>query len=685
MTGANTYTGGTTVNTGGVLQIGNGGTAGSIVGNVTDNGALAFNRYDATTFVGAVSGTGSLALLGPGTLTLTGANTYTGGTTVSSGTLVGNTTSLQGAIIDNGALEFAQTNNGTFAGVISGAGSLAKTGPGTLILTGTSAIRGPTIVRAGRMSVQGVLGTSGLTVATGATLGGSGAVIGNVLISDGGTISPGNSPGALTVAGNVTLAAGSTYAADIDGRGYSVAGGAGSYDRIGVTNNFTAGGLVAPILRGISGSATNSFTPVLGDAFTIVTAGTVAGTFSGLIQPTSGLADNQRLDVLYGPNAISLVVTPASYGLLAQSSHWIANAAASAAALDRVRHAAGSNSAVDQPLFAGLYGLNGTQLASAFQQLSGEVYADEILSNRMAQRSNFKTVLNNVGHDDPLSSAKSGQGASCENRTEWIEIVGDRDRVNGDTYALGFTDNRSGFVAGFNPWNSCNNQVGLAIGYVKGGLKSNGSSSAAYDSESVLFYGAHEYGKWSVRGAVGGSVTNWVTNRQAMVLIGGPTSAKSSQTVPSFGASLGSRYKLIAGPNYGIAVIAALQAETLRADVSQEAGIGANNLVVGAGQWSDAETKLGFDGNLHNDRFAASLATSWTHEIGSDMRTLRAVNLEGAAWDASGINPGRDGVEVDASLYFRPSASTQIKLGYAGFFGRQIVSDKASITAVFAW
>ena len=45
LTGANTYTGGTTISAG-TLQVGNGGTTGSIAGNVTDNGVLAFNRSD---------------------------------------------------------------------------------------------------------------------------------------------------------------------------------------------------------------------------------------------------------------------------------------------------------------------------------------------------------------------------------------------------------------------------------------------------------------------------------------------------------------------------------------------------------------------------------------------------------------------------------------------------------------
>ena len=86
LTGANTYSGGTTIASG-TLQLGNGGTSGSIVGNVTDNGALAFNRSDAATFSGLVSGTGSLAQIGTGTTILTANNTYTGGTTISAGTL----------------------------------------------------------------------------------------------------------------------------------------------------------------------------------------------------------------------------------------------------------------------------------------------------------------------------------------------------------------------------------------------------------------------------------------------------------------------------------------------------------------------------------------------------------------------------------------------------------------------
>ena len=87
LTGANTYSGGTTIASG-ILQLGNGGTTGSIVGDVTDNGTLAFNRSDTVTFPGVISGSGSLSQLGSGTTILTADSPYTGGTTVSAGTLV---------------------------------------------------------------------------------------------------------------------------------------------------------------------------------------------------------------------------------------------------------------------------------------------------------------------------------------------------------------------------------------------------------------------------------------------------------------------------------------------------------------------------------------------------------------------------------------------------------------------
>ena len=160
LTGTNTYTGTTTIS-GGTLQIGAGGTTGSIAGtSIVNNAALAFDRSNDLTYAGVVSGTGSVTKAGNGTLTLTGANTYTGTTTISGGTLQigsgGTTGSVAStSIVNNAALVFNRSNAVTYSGVISGTGSVIKAGSGTLTLSGSNTYTGDTAIQAGILQTTG--------------------------------------------------------------------------------------------------------------------------------------------------------------------------------------------------------------------------------------------------------------------------------------------------------------------------------------------------------------------------------------------------------------------------------------------------------------------------------------------------------------------------------------------------
>jgi autotransporter-associated beta strand protein len=147
LTGTNNYNGGTFIYAGTLT-----GNAQSLRGNILNDAALTFDQSGTGQFAGDISGVGSVTKLGDGNLTLSGINTYTGGTTISTGTLTGNTESLTGSIINNASLVFNQTtNDGIYAGLITGTGSLIKQGNRSLTLTNSNSYKGSTTISAGTL------------------------------------------------------------------------------------------------------------------------------------------------------------------------------------------------------------------------------------------------------------------------------------------------------------------------------------------------------------------------------------------------------------------------------------------------------------------------------------------------------------------------------------------------------
>jgi autotransporter-associated beta strand protein len=136
LTGANTYTGGTTLSAG-TLQIGSNSTTGSIVGNISNNGSLIFNRSDSIAFSGNISGSGSLTKEAAGTLSLSGTNTYTGRTVLTSGTIeLANVAALS----SNSILETGGSSSGGFTLKLGAVGNYAMD---SLDLKGIIIVNGP--------------------------------------------------------------------------------------------------------------------------------------------------------------------------------------------------------------------------------------------------------------------------------------------------------------------------------------------------------------------------------------------------------------------------------------------------------------------------------------------------------------------------------------------------------------
>ncbi|EIM0040640.1 fibronectin-binding autotransporter adhesin ShdA [Salmonella enterica] len=157
VTGANDYSGGTTIS-GGTLTADHADSLGT--GTIANNGVLQVGEGE---LKNTLSGTGSLVKIGTGELTLNGDNDYSGGTTIDDGVLIAdNADSLgTGAVANNDVL---QVGEGELKNTLSGTGSLVKIGTGELALNGDNDYSGGTTI------------DDGVLIADNADLLGTGAV-----------------------------------------------------------------------------------------------------------------------------------------------------------------------------------------------------------------------------------------------------------------------------------------------------------------------------------------------------------------------------------------------------------------------------------------------------------------------------------------------------------------------------
>jgi autotransporter-associated beta strand protein len=341
ITASNTYTGATTVS-GGILQLGDGNALNGSVTAIVDNAALVFANATDQTYSGAISGSGTLAKTGIATLTLSHSNTFSGDTQVQGGILkLSSNGAIAGSTLDyggyGGTLSFGTLTAGTFgglkgnqdlalandslaavtltvggnnqsttySGVLSGPGSLTKTGSGTLTLANANTFSGITTVSAGALALgnsnalqNSVLNCAGGTVSVG-TL--TSAVIGGLSGSQALALTNDNSqPVALTVGNNDT---GSAYAGTLTGSGSLTKIGTGTLTLSG-TNTFTGYTKIAGgVLYLNNAMALQNSTLDLGNYGGNISFGYLTGaTFGGL----QGGQDLTLINMVVNPVALTI-------------------------------------------------------------------------------------------------------------------------------------------------------------------------------------------------------------------------------------------------------------------------------------------------------------------------------------------------------------------------------------------
>ncbi|EAW1802074.1 fibronectin-binding autotransporter adhesin ShdA [Salmonella enterica subsp. enterica] len=244
VTGANDYSGGTTIS-GGTLIADHADSLGT--GAVANSGVLQVGEGE---LENTLSGTGSLVKTGTGELTLNGDNDYSGGTTISDGTLIADhADSLGTGAIDNSGV--LQVGEGELENTLFGSGSLVKTGTGELTLSGdNNTYFGDTTIAGGTLIAANVnaLGSGNIDNSGTLMLDANGAFeLANVTTHSGATTAL--AAGSTLDAGQFTQEDGSTLSIDL---------GAATDDAVITADSVTLGGTLN--VTGI-GSVTDSWTP----------------------------------------------------------------------------------------------------------------------------------------------------------------------------------------------------------------------------------------------------------------------------------------------------------------------------------------------------------------------------------------------------------------------------------------
>jgi len=462
LTGANTYTGNTTIGSGSTL---------------------------------ALAGSGSLASTSPVMLAGSGAtlNLAAASAPQSIGTLSGTT----GSNVNLGSTPLTVNTAGTssFAGTLAGTGPLTLAGTGAQVLSGTNTLSGPTNVTGGTLAVTGSLASSPVTVGSGATVTGTGT-IGGLVVSGGGTASVLQLGQPLKVAGNATFQPGSTLQV---GATPQQSGG------LDVTGSATLNGGAVQVV-----AATGQYQP--GKLYTIVNAGAgVQGQFSAVNSTYAFLTPT----LTYNPAQVLMSLTP--NGTPFSSVATTPDGQAVAGAVGTL--------GAGNPLFDTVLTSDSTTANRAFTQLAGDLYPSTrsvLLSDSRYVRD---AVLDRArlgsqpggalcGCEAPVSAddhaAALDRRMAAENGCTpaksfkpavWGRLYGSHSRFDGDGVAS-IDRNLYGFIVGTDAEVSSHWRVGIAGGASRSQLNTDQNESAKVNGETIALYASGRYDAWNVRGGV---------------------------------------------------------------------------------------------------------------------------------------------------------------------------------------
>ncbi len=703
LTGSNSYSGGTTLNTG-TLSLSNDFALGT--GALNFNGAgkiqtpysinlanavalTANGTFDTlgatTTLSGIISGAGSLSMISSGTLHLTGVNTYTGGTTISAGVLRINkgsglgtgTLTLNGGTLQananftainaitlgagNGTID-TQSANATILGTISGAGSLTKLGTGVLTLGAANAYTGGTIVNAGTLALG----------------------IDNALAA----------VGALTVNSNATfdLANFTQTAASWNGVGTMKMTMRPAVTSLAVTGN-----------AALSGPLAINLTPrvvLAGDTFMPITYGSKTGVFSGITSPAA---------VSFTPtyNANNVVLTASLVPFANSAANVNQSAIGNALEVLRVNPTGDAGTvlgnlytldaphlqaAMDRIGPISLASMNGISMAASGAQSTAVGQRMAAIADGSSQKSRVAnylvskpapypgTLLAYNGNDLSgleMSDADKNRGTG----SPWgffasaVGTTGRLTEANGSSGSQpGYAFNTGGLTAGADYRLDEHYAVGASAGYLKGHASIYAPASGTVDSNSARFglYGTGFAENFRASGYIGGAADFYKTRRDVSF----PGISRTAAAAPKgtelnanasasydFKTSAWGTFSPFAGLNYDRTMIGSFS----------ETGADALDLNVAEQTAQSLQSSLGLrvSNTFHGEAYSWKpyLSAGWRHQFQNPMRPIDAELASGGGkFSVTTGNFARNGALLGTGFLMLLSNQTSVRLDYAGDF-----------------
>jgi fibronectin-binding autotransporter adhesin len=666
VTGANSYTGGTTINAG-TLAIGAGGSLapngavtlaaagtrfdisaggdqsigalGGVTGSTVTLGAstITLSSTSNSNYAGTIEGTGGLVKGGSATQTLTGANTYSGGTIINAGTLAlgaGGSLAPTGALSMNGSGIFdistggnqaigalagaagttvalggnTLTVNGTtdtaFDGVITGSGGLAKAGTGTLILNAANSYTGSTAVDGGTLEV-------GDADHPGARL------EGNVFVGSAGTLR-----GHGSIGGDVSN----------DG----VVRPGGSIGTLTVDGNYT---------QSPSGTLFIDVSPTAASQLKVGGTANLGGTLKVLYGPgTYSTASYRIVDAaaVSGQFSNTTANTPAN---LAQTVQTSANGVTLALAADSGTGGTGGGTAVVNPTNATIFGAIGSAAIREGQRVN------EALLARLGGQP--------CGSGDAANCAQPGSQV-------WTQLVSNTNHVHGNDDAPSYKDSHYGFLAGLDhqvgAWT-----VGVAGGYSHIDVRED-EASGRIDTVRIAGYGARNVGPVNVAATIG-TAYDFLDSRRSFAGVG---TAKGDTDGQEFTAGLQASLPLAAGPVV-ITPQAGLRYQYFHAGRFGEDGSTSQNLDVDSQNLHSlqpyAQVSVGIPLNTGAAKPALAQArVGYAYETLDSGRGVDAAAGDGTRFSLPGVAPSRGMLSAGVGVTLPLGKSTDVTASYDRLF-----------------